>query len=103
MSLLSLDLTAIIISDLNAEIRFKLNDTDSCYADFSEDLLSLQTDGNEHTILFLGSAIFDTKLEKMYESIPPRVQIDLNEREKFEPHLRILINDRINILKHLEL
>lgn len=100
-SLLDLNLASIIISDLNQEIKFKIGE--HITAAFTENLLSLQSDGDNHSIIMLGNSIWDSKLEYQVEDIPIEKEMLLNERKPFEAHIRKLINDRINTLKHLEL
>ncbi len=100
-SLLSLDMLSMLIEDLNKEINYKMGE----YSLIPEGtrLLHLSSDGSHHGIYFLGDIIYSTALEKQYEKIPVEKDIVLNERNNFENHLRNLINDKINMLKNLEL
>lgn len=100
-SILDLNLVSILLSDLNSEIRFKLGEYTT--GPFMEELLSLESDGDSHAILFIGKVLWSSKLEYMMEDIPLETQMNLNERSQFEFHVRRLIMDRINILKYLEL
>ncbi len=91
----------ILITDLNKEISYKLGE-ESVY-DPTLKLLSLHSDGEDHCILILNETLWSSKLEKELESIPVEKEMNLNERENFEAHLRLLINDKINNLKNLEM
>lgn len=99
-SLVDLNMLSIIIEELNTEIHYKISETHDAPI---EDFLSLLSTGDEHGIMFLGQIIWSSELEKQNEDIPIRIEIDLNERSKFESHLRLLVNDKLNILKSLEL
>lgn len=100
-SLISLDMIAMLLSDLNKELIYKLTE----YINLTSDMkpLTLYSDGDNHSILFLGDLIWDSATEKQIENIPVREEIELNERKYFESHLRLLINDRVLILKNLEM
>lgn len=100
MSLIDLNMLGILILDLNKEISYKLGE-DSVY-DPSLKLLSLCSDGEDHCILMLNETLWSSKLEKELENIPVEAEMHLNERENFEVHLRMLINDKINRIKNLE-
>lgn len=100
-SLISLDLIGIIITDLNKEILYKIGE----YTEIKSDskFLFLQTDGENHKIFFLNEVIWDSYLEKKYENISPEIEMTLNERPKFEAHLRKLINNELNVYRNLEI
>lgn len=101
MSIIDLNMLGLLISDLNKEICYKMGE-DGLY-DPSLKHLSLSSDGEDHCILLLDEFIWCSKLEKEMEDIPIETEMSLNERENFEVHLRLLINDKINKIKNLEM
>lgn len=100
MSIISLDNIALIINDLNREMIYKISENRS---EFNEELLFLVSSGDDHSINIFGAEIWSSKSEKELENIPIEIEIELNERKQFEKHIRVLIMDKINILKNLEL
>jgi hypothetical protein len=100
-SLISLDMIGMLISDMNREIHYKLTENQLLNSDLKP--LSLNSDGDNHLILFLGDILWSSQIEKNFENIPLREELTLNERKNFEKHLRLLINDRILQIKNLEM
>lgn len=100
-SLISLDLIGLILTDLNKEVYYKISE----FQEISSEpkYLHLQTDGENHRIFFLDDIIWDSYLEKKYENITPEDEMTLNERPAFEKYLRRLMNDKLIIIKNLEL
>lgn len=101
MSIISLDNISLILSDLNGEISYKISENESEQP--NRKFLTLLSDGDNHKILLLNQEIWCSKLEIELENIPTEVELTLNERKNFEKHLRLLINDKINSLKNLEM
>lgn len=97
--LLDLNMISELVEDLNKELLYKAGETTPL--DPNTRMLALSTDGSDHRIYFLGMQVYSTKIERDYESIPPEVDMTLNERINFEPHLRQLINDQLDILKNI--
>lgn len=96
--------TLIMIDELNKEINFKLsNDQPHLFSKDGGDYLKVQADGQDIQIMFLGENIYCSKLEKELEDIPVEKQMSLNERKNFEQHLRLLINDKLNSIRNLEM
>lgn len=100
-NIVSLDNLALIVAYLNEEIKYKMGDYTE--APVTEDTLCIMSNGDSVSLIFLGFTIWDSLTEQEFENIPLRAQMELNERENFEAHIRLLINDKINILKNLEL
>lgn len=100
-SIISLDLVAMIISDLNKELHYKITENSSLVLD--NRVIYLSSDGDNHSILFAGDILWSSELEKKFENISLLKEIELNERKPFEKYLRNLINDKINQFKHLEM
>lgn len=93
-----------LIEDLNKEINYKLSEKEPClFNEEGGDYLQVNIDGNKIQIFFLGSILFCSKTEQELENIPVEKQMNLNERENFEIHIRLLINDKINYIKDLEM
>lgn len=99
-SLLSLDMTAMLLSDLNKELHFKISENHPVAPDAV--FLTMWSDGTVHKIFFMDQLIYSTEAEKIYENMPLRVEIEMNERDNFEKHLRLLINNQVSIYKDID-
>lgn len=99
-NIVSLDNLALIVAHLNEEIKYKMGEHTE--APVTEDTLCIMSNGDNVSLIFCGFNIWDSLTEQEFENIPLRAQMELNERENFEAHIRLLINDKINILKNLE-
>lgn len=99
MSLINLNMLGMLISDLNKEILYKV--TEELEIPTITKFIFLHSDGDNHKIFFLDEVIWDSEVEKNFENIPIEKDIELNERENFEKHLRNLINDRVEIVKNI--
>jgi hypothetical protein len=97
--LLDLNMIGELVEDLNKELLYKAGEHTPLHPDTR--MLALSTDGSDHRIYFLGMQIYSTRIERNYEDIPVEVDMELNERENFEPLLRQLINDQLDILKNI--
>ena len=96
------NMLTVLLCDLNKEINYQLSEKEPClFNEAGGDYLQLSNDGSDIKIYFLGSLLYSSKMEKELENIPVEKQLDLNEREKFELHIRILIMDKINFIKDL--
>lgn len=100
MCILDLNMCNEMIEELNREMVYKLSNDTPINKD--TELLTFITDAKDHRILFLGQVIWSCEREKQMENIPLEKDMSLNEREKFEPHIRALIMDQINLFKNLE-
>ena len=104
MSIIDLNMVGILLSDLNKELNYKISEIEPClYDEDGGDYLQFNTDGNNHIISFLGGVLWCSIQEKNLENMPVEVEMSLNERDKFETHIRLLINDKIRFLKNLEM
>ena len=101
MSIIDLNMLSSLIADLNQEINYKLGEDDIYNPKLN--LLNLSSDGEDHCIIMINTCIWSSKIEKELENIPVETEMSLNERENFETHLRLLINDKINKFKNLEM
>jgi len=100
MSLLILDNVAEILQDLNKELRFKFSENTP--QEPNRIWVHLETDGEVHRIIFLGKVIWDSAVEKSLEDIPPEMEMKLNERHRFEKHIKMLINDELAIFSNVQ-
>lgn len=91
----------MLVDDLNKELVYKAGEIGPVPE--GRKFLSILTDGEDHKILLFDIQVYSTALEKQMENIPLREDMLLNEREHFEPYLRALINDELEIIKNLEL
>ncbi len=103
MSLLDLNMLRDLCDELNKEINYQLSEKEPClYNKEGGDYLQLNSDGNNIQIFFLGGILYCSRTEQELENIPVERQMDLNERNNFEIHIRLLINDKIEFLKDLK-
>lgn len=103
MSLIVLDNIIQIIADLNRELNYKINSNLKGGIESEYNFIILASDGDDHTIQFLGEILWSSELEKQMEDIKPEQELRLNERKYFEPHLRRLINQKINMFQDIQL
>lgn len=102
--ILDLNMVSILCEELNKEINYKLSENEpALFNETGGSYLQFNSDGNDIRIYFFGGLLWSSDVEEKLENIPIETQMDLNERENFESHLRILIMDKINSLKTLEM
>jgi len=104
MSLINLEVVRSIIHDLNAELNYKLteNAPEGLQA-IQQNMLLMASDGENHSIQFLGDILWSSVLQQEYENIPPEKEMTLNEREHFEPYLRKCINDKLDMFQNVRM
>ena len=100
MSLIDLNMLALMLSDLNKEISYKTSEEGP---PDNKPALTLCSDGDNHSIYFYSELIWCSLIQRQMESIPTEIELSLNERKNFEAHLRLLIGDQINKIKNLEM
>ncbi len=102
MSLLSLDNLGLILHDLNKELSYKASENNPGME--NQYLLRMCSDGDHHIIYFNDSFLWSSELESMMEpNMTIEKQMTLNEREHFEKHLRLLINDKLEVFNDIKM
>lgn len=100
-AIISLDNLGLILSDLNDEVSYKAAENNPSLE--GQSLLTLVSDGKTHRILFQKTVIWCSQLRQEMENLTPEQEMTLNERENFEKHLRVLINDHIGTLNNVSM
>jgi hypothetical protein len=98
MCVIDINMVSLLIEDLNREIEFKMDEEGPVD---KKKLLSFYSNGDNHCINFLGSCLWSCEDEKRFENIPADESIRMKEREPFEKHLRMLINESVSSIKNI--
>ena len=102
MSLINLEVIRAILYDLNAELNYKMTEnTENGLPIADQNLLVLASDGENHSVQFLGSVLWSSVLQDTYENIPIEKEMTLSERKHFEPYLRKCINDNLKLFQNV--
>lgn len=98
--LIDMNMVHSMIADFNKELFYKMSEIREL-AGIPEDydFLVLVTNGEHITIKFLGVEIFNSQNVKRFDNLTVEKEIAFGERENFEQHIRLLIQDELNVLE----
>jgi hypothetical protein len=103
MSLLDLNMVSILVDDLNTQIKYQVSGHIGIPMEQVQRFLTLQSDGGDHVIYFLGSKLWSTADEREFENVPVEAEIELNTRVNFERFLRNLIQEEVSAISSINL
>lgn len=103
MSLIDLNLVSIIVEELNEEMAYQVSEASEVPPSEIARLLSVSSNGENHSVYFLGICLWSTADEKKYEQLTPEDEIELNTKEKFEAFLRSAIMQELYLLNQISL
>lgn len=103
MSLVSLDFLAIVIDELNREFLYKLEEhTPLGTGDAKNDFFVLFSNGNNHTIHFLGKEIWTSRFFIEMEDMKPEEEMDFYEKNRFNKWLKLVAQDYIDAIGQIK-
>lgn len=93
-----------LIGKLNKELHYKMGETKALAGEAEDyDFVIFVTNGEHTTIKFMGIEIWNTQKMEKYEAPSVEEQLALFEGERFENHIRQLIQDELNALGRIEM
>jgi hypothetical protein len=97
-----MNMLSVLIDDLNRELLYQAGEV-QLPVTANQKFLTLESDGDDHKVFLLGILVYSTRLQEAMENIPLNVDVELNERQNFEPYLRTVINDQLHVIRQLQL
>jgi len=94
MNLIDLNMVALVLESLNAEMIYKINDNEANRPP-TDSVIFLTTDGKNHMVSFMGDALWNSAQEEQLEDTMSRDHLDLNDKEHFETFIRQAVNFKI--------
>jgi hypothetical protein len=103
MSLLDLNMVSMVVGELNSKIKYQVAEKMDIPTDVVKNFLGLHTEGDNHTIYFLGSKLWSTEDEEQNKLLSVELEIELNSQQNFESFLKNLIQEEVKAISAIEL